>query len=63
MDKTLADFLQYCRLNPHQRFWQALRNWAEVDFLLVSNFAPHDFGKAGGTLEDTFSWKGRNAKE
>jgi hypothetical protein len=52
--ETLLDFIRYCIEHPHERFWQALRNWAGQDFILFSNFAPHDFGKADGWLKDTF---------
>ena len=34
--ETLADFVAYCEANPNQRFWQALRNWAGVGFVLLS---------------------------
>lgn len=30
-------FLQFCEANPSQRFWQALRNWAGVNYIGVSN--------------------------
>jgi len=33
--EVLKDFIQYCVEHPEQRFWQALRNWAEVDAVLV----------------------------
>ena len=56
---TLLDFVRYCEDHPQERFWQALRNWAEVDFILFSNFAPHDFGKEGGWLKDTFYREGK----
>ena len=48
--------LAYILLHPRQRFWQALRNWAEVNFIIV-----------GETLDegihcktDTFYWEGKN---
>lgn len=27
-EETLKSFIAYCEANPEQRFWQALRNWA-----------------------------------
>jgi len=27
--ETLESFVKYCEENPEQRFWQALRNWAD----------------------------------
>jgi len=48
---VLIDFIRYCGNHPEQRFWQALRNWAEVPFILVTYL--------GGPPEDTFYWKGR----
>ncbi len=27
---VLADFVRYCEEHPQERFWQALRNWANV---------------------------------
>jgi hypothetical protein len=29
--------LQFCEANPRQRFWQAVRNWAGVNYVGVSN--------------------------
>lgn len=26
--KTLNKFIRYCKENPEERFWQALRNWS-----------------------------------
>jgi len=31
--KQIKSFTKYCEANPSQRFWQALRNWADVPFL------------------------------
>ena len=35
--KLLKDFNKYCIARPSQRFWQALRNWANVDAICVQN--------------------------
>lgn len=56
--RLLASLVLYCNEHPEERFWQALRNWSGENFILISNFAPHDFGKEGGWLEDTFYLEG-----
>lgn len=33
----LESFVKYCAEHPEQRFWQALRNWAGVNFILFSS--------------------------
>ena len=30
---TLLDFARYCEDHPQERFWQALRNWSDFDFI------------------------------
>jgi hypothetical protein len=30
---TLIDFTAYCTQHPEERFWQALRNWSEYNFI------------------------------
>jgi hypothetical protein len=32
----LQDFSLYCLQNPELRFWQALRNWAGVNAVIVT---------------------------
>ena len=39
---TLDSFTDYCRQNPDQRFWQALRNWIEADFVLLVRDTTHE---------------------
>ena len=56
----LDSFVRYCKANPDQRFWQALRNWAAVDFILFSRIAPYEFDEPEGWLKDTFHMEGRN---
>lgn len=29
----LASFVAYCQEHPEERFWQALKNWAEVSYV------------------------------
>jgi hypothetical protein len=50
---VLRDFVAYCVRHPHERFWQALRNWSGYNFILVS-------GKYCGEGRDTFSWEGKD---
>jgi hypothetical protein len=33
--EVLAGFTAYCEQHPDERFWQALRNWAGVPFVLI----------------------------
>lgn len=46
--KLAIEFFEYCKANPDMRFWQALRNWAEVPFIY--------FGEGGlkEPIKDTF---------
>ena len=50
--KVLADFVAYCEAHPSERFWQALRNWAEVKYVVVTDVK-------GFYDVDTFYWEGR----
>jgi len=43
--ETLKSFVEYCKSHPQERFWQALRNWAGVAFICMSD---------GRITEDTF---------
>ena len=61
MDKNLeliASFKRYCISNPGQRFWQALRNWSEQDYIFAHKGDLEDV--LVGELEDTFYWEGKN---
>lgn len=51
--KVLDNFIDYCIDHPDQRFWQALRNWANVPFLVAQEDLPIN------GQEDTFYWEGR----
>lgn len=46
-DKRLKiSFINYLIKNPEERFWQALRNWAKVKFVLTStHFDPFMFNQ------------------
>lgn len=52
--KTLADFVAYCEKHPHERFWQALRNWCGYNFVFVTDSKMHSY-------ENTFNWEGRRS--
>ena len=47
--EVLKTFIKYCEEHPQERFWQALRNWAEVGFIFADK-------------QDTFYWEGKYAK-
>jgi len=50
--KLLESFTAYCKMYPELRFWQALRNWCNYNFIYVGN-------EPGKILEDTFYWRDR----
>lgn len=51
----LEQFTEYCANHPEDRFFQALRNWMERGYLLVSDGT--DLGNGKYTeCEDTFYW-------
>lgn len=43
--KRLESFTKYCKEHPEMRFFQALRNWLNVDAVLVED---------NGEIKDTF---------
>lgn len=47
--KLLNMFAHYCIGHPEERFWQALRNWAGYNFILLSK------DLAGLTAFDSFN--------
>ena len=49
--EALASFTKYCEQHPHERFWQALRNWSRWAFILGAQT------RDGGTI-DTFNLDG-----
>lgn len=64
-EKLLKEFTSYCEANPEFRFWQALRNWNQIEnpeenFILagecdpefpITKFSPWN----EKTLDDTFN--------
>lgn len=57
--EVLRSFVQYCHDHPQMRFWQALASWSGAAYILETNFAPQNFGKADGWMKDTFNREGR----
>jgi len=52
--KQLDSFVAYCKLHPEERIWQALRNWAKVNFVYVQRSGER---KSIEDLHDTFYWE------
>ena len=65
-EKVLADFIKFCLNHPELRFWQALRSWAKVGFILTStHFDAEMFDKdwlraMKVKIYDTYYWTGKN---
>ena len=57
-EKTLESFATYCKANPELRFWQALRAWAGVSFILTASGLNMENGKFEG-IEDTYYKNGK----
>lgn len=58
-EKLLESFTAYCKMYPELRFWQALRGWAGVGFVYLSdkpNFEP----MTGADIKDTYYWENKN---
>ena len=56
--KLLEEFNEYAKQHPGQRFWQALRNWSGLKYILKAD-ALYEFGAIEGS-EDTFHWENKN---
>lgn len=56
--RVLEGFVAYCKANPEQRFWQALRNWSGYDSIVAETPTPE-----GCMHLDTFCWEGRNEND
>lgn len=63
-EKLLDSFCEYCVDHPDERFWQALRNWSEAEFILAVGVVEHSCYKATDEIKivnhDTFYRNGRN---
>lgn len=61
-EQMLESFTKYCKANPEQRFFQALRNWvreeidADCNFIFIGShsFATCETEEAIKNLRDTF---------
>ena len=42
-NKQLESFIKYCKEHPDERFWQALRNWSEYDFIFGKKYEKTEF--------------------
>lgn len=51
--ELLDSFTDYCAAHPHERFWQALRNWCGWPFVYVSE---REYMQPS-SLIDTFHWE------
>lgn len=52
---VLKDFTRYCKKNPTQRFWQALRDWSR--FYFIVGCMTHQWEESG---EDTYYFEGKD---
>ena len=61
-NKELADdFHAYCMAHPEQRFWQALRNWSDYNFVLVADHVDLDSDDPTYKgVKNTFYWEGKS---
>ena len=55
--EVLKDFVAYCKANPEQRFWQALRNWSGYNFIFAKDAKEYD-----DHGYDTFYWEGKQGR-
>lgn len=67
-NEAIEDFVKYCKDNPNERFWDALRNWSEQDFILFGNLSNRlgvkDFATIDGVkvyVKDTSEYTGKNS--
>ncbi len=66
--EVLASFVEYCHAHPELRFWQALRNWSDYNFIYASNSLypplwPPMKGDTEHPILNTFSWEGKGPGE
>lgn len=50
-EAILKQFIAYCKANPEQRFWQAIRNFSGFPFVMYKN-------ELEGKAVDTFYFEG-----
>ncbi len=53
-EAQLKSFTEYCQDNPELRFWQALRNWSQYNFIYGSMVGLEDKMDKMIGLEDTY---------
>lgn len=54
-EKTKADFVRYLAAHPQERFWQAVRNFSNYNWVLVTNELPNI--ELRRMTHDTFYWE------
>ena len=67
-EKVIDSFLVYCQEHPEERFWQALRNWADVDYVFAGYASKKEKTDTAYLediglkvyLKDTFNFTGKN---
>lgn len=62
----LISFIEYCEEHPYERFWQALRNWAQINIDEKINFivlAPIGWLEDRQLGNDTFYWENDKLKD
>ena len=57
--KLLKSFVKYAEANPEQRFYQCLKNWAGVSFVLVATGLNLHDGEFVD-IRDTYNWDEKN---
>jgi hypothetical protein len=57
-EEVLYDFKKYCEEHPEERFWQALRNWSNYEFIYVSN--KPSYAITCEEVQDTFFFEGKD---
>jgi hypothetical protein len=60
-ETLLNEFALYCIAHPDERFWQALRNWSQMCFIMAIPWdGPNASDEAKVYQFDTFYWEGKN---
>jgi len=61
MNKTLKSFVDYCEKYPNLRFWQALADWAGVNYILIAkNSSWYNCDDQKFNLTDTYYFEGKD---
>ncbi len=59
--KLLLDFTKYCLEHPQERFWQALSNWSNSNFILTAKYWTNQNNKDEYTeIIDTYYWENKD---